>query len=174
MFAQYTYLISSLPALVFGGKPPLSFEKFIQACHGLIPEKNLAILKNVSINGEYPFLPGHPLLGEWYKFDTALRNELVKLRATRKKINPALYLRGDGYIPPAIARMAINAQKTPSLLDAEKMLDQQRWRFLDQLAYGHYFDFEKLIIYALKLLILTRWQGIDSAEKDQALAQILN
>lgn len=172
--ANYTYLISSLPMLHFGIKPPFPFEKFLEICARLIPPKDWELLKNVSLNGEYDYELKQPtLLNCWYEFDTALRNELAKLRAVRKRVDPVKYLRRDGYYQLSIVHLAMNAQRSPSLIEAEKMLDQGRWQMLEDLNFGHYFDIDSLIIYALKLLLLGRWERINCADKAGLLEEAL-
>ncbi|MEW6101578.1 MAG: DUF2764 family protein [Candidatus Omnitrophota bacterium] len=174
MPAYYIYLISSLPMLHFGNKPPFSFEKFLNICQGLILEEDLVILKRISRSGEYEDKEAHPALRAWYDFDTDLRNELVKIRAGHKKIEPAKYLRKDGFIESAVSHLAWNAHRSTSLLEGEKILDAGRWNKLEELSLGHYFDLDSLIIYAVKLLILERWERINSADKERLLAQTLS
>lgn len=161
MASFYTYLISSLPMLHFGAKPPFSFEKFLEICRDKIPDEEIVLLKITSHK-------------KWHSFDTALRNELVKIRAQRKHIDPLKYIRGDSYTEPSIAHIAMNAYRNTSILEAEKMLEQARWQMLDELAVGHYFDLDVLIIYALKLLILERWERIRSSDKSQLLEGVLS
>jgi hypothetical protein len=60
-----------------------------------------------------------------------------------------------------------------SVLDAEKTLDEARWKALEELATGHYFDLDLLITYAYKLLILQRWENIRSADGTILLEQSL-
>ncbi|MBL7151050.1 MAG: DUF2764 family protein [Candidatus Omnitrophica bacterium] len=166
MPAYYTYLVASLPSLVFGSEPPFSFQGFLNLCRPLIPEAGFNLLQH-SDNGN------QPTLQKWLEFDTALRNELVKIRAARKKIDPEKYLRRDGFVDPQISHSAINAYRNPSPLEGEMMLDQARWRLLDELCAGHYFDLDLLIIYAHKLLILERWQRIKSADSPALLEGLL-
>lgn len=173
MPVYYTYLISSLPALVFGAEPPFSFGDFLKICQPLISESDFNILKTSSREGEYIYEGIPPTLQKWREFDTTLRNELVKIRASRKKIDPAKYLRRDGYAESSISHAALNAYRNPSLLEAEKALDLARWRALEELCVGHYFDIDFLLIYAHKLLILQRWQRINSADKVQQLERLL-
>lgn len=168
----YVYLISSLPMLHFGAKPPFSFERFLETCRDKVPEADIGLLKLVQEG--YAYAGSQPTLKKWRAFDTALRNELVKIRASRKHIEPLKYLRGDEYIEPYIAHIAMNAHRTPSILEAEKLLDQERWRALGELAVGHYFDLDFLIVYALELLILERWQRINTADKPRLLQEVLN
>ena len=159
--------------LHFAVKPHISFQKFINACEGIIPEGDIAILKRISLMAESPHKEEQPTLKRWYQFETALRNELVKIRASRKHIEPGLFLRGDGYSEPSIAHIAMNAYRNPSILGSEEMLDRKRWRVLDELSIGHYFDVDFLIIYALKLLILERWEKIRTVDKARTLQYLL-
>ena len=48
-----------------------------------------------------------------------------------------------------------------------------RWKALEELALGHYFDVGVLITYAYKLMILQRWENIRSAEGMILLEQAL-
>lgn len=169
----YTYLISSLPMLHFGMKPPFACERFIEYCARFIPESDVATLKKASITGEYLGQGAHPTLKKWQDFDTLLRNELVKVRASYLHQDPDKYLRQDKYAPTYIMHIVLNAHRIPSILDAEKALDEERWRFLDELAFGHYFDLEILLIYYLKLLILQRWERVYTADKTKILEEAL-
>lgn len=158
--------------LHFGMKIPFSFEKFISMCYGPISESDIEILKTASAIDEYDYKKPPPIIRKWRTFDRSLRNELVKIRATRKKLDPNKSMRGDEYTDPSIAHVALHACRTPSSLEAEKILDQERWRYLDELAMGHYFDIDALIIYAIKLLILERWERIRTLDKTRVLDEM--
>lgn len=173
MPGYYTYLISSLPMLHFAMKPPFSFEQFLNICQRAMPESDIDILKKASITGEYSDQSNQPTLRGWRTFDTALRNELAKIRAARKRFDPLKYLRGDAYADPSVTRIALNAYRNSSILEAERILDQQRWHLLEEKAVGHYFDIDFLIVYAHKLLILQRWEKIYTADKTQRLEEVL-
>lgn len=173
MSAYYTYLISSLPMLHFGMKPPFSFEKFIGICARLIPEKDAEILNSIP-HIEIGLYEGkHPTLIKWQAFEIALRNELVKIRAMHKRLDPLKYIRRDGYTDSSVTHIATNVHRTPATLEAERVLDEERWHFLEGLTFGHYFDLDVLMVYALKLLILERWEKINSADKEKVLEETL-
>ena len=156
----YPYLISSLPMLHFGMKPPFQSERFMEYCARFIPETDLAVLKKAELR-------------EWRDFDTALRNELVKIRSGHLHKDASKYLSPDGYAEPHITHIALNAHRAPSILQGEIALDEERWRFLDGLSFGHYFDLEILLIYHLKLLILERWDRVTQADKAIVLEEAL-
>lgn len=171
----HVYLISSLPMLHFGMKPPFSFEKFLKMCEGLVSDEDAAVIASVASrasSSRFTGLLAKTVLGKWYNFDTSLRNELVKIRAARKHIDPLKYLRHDGFTESSISHAALAAARNPSIIESEKMLDRQRWHFLDELSIGHYFDIDFLIIYALKLLILGRWGRINSTDPVKEVRQL--
>lgn len=164
MPGYYIYLISSLPMLQFGAKPPFSMEKFLSVCADLICEKDLEALKN-SLKNEGD--------SRYQDFETALRNELVRIRAHRKHLDASDFLRRDGYADQWISHIAAGACRNPSVIDAERTLDLDRWRFLDELSVGHYFDLELLMIYARKLSILERWERVRMAHTGKLLEEVL-
>jgi len=170
MAAYYTYLITTLPTLNFASQPPFSFNLFLERCRELTPRANTEFLSKLSLSAQpLPQDVSSGLLKKWYAFDLTLRNELVKIRAARRKTDPKKYLRPDGFGDPAAYQMAMSAQRSTSLLESERILDRYRWAFLEELNTGHYFDFEVLIIYALKLLLLEKWLRIQGADKSRVM-----
>jgi hypothetical protein len=159
--------------LHFGLKPAISFEKFMQLCRELLSEEDNRIISACTQQTIFEIKPIQPTLNKWRIFDTALRNELIKIRASRKKIDPVKYLHQDGFTEPYIIHLAINTYRNPSVLESERILDMERWRFLDELSLGHYFDLDFLVVYTFKLLILERWEKISAADKKQLLEDLL-
>jgi hypothetical protein len=174
MPGYYIYLVSSLPMLHFGNPPPLSFQSFLQSCQGIISDADIGIIQLCAEDKSYTHRVEQPTLKKWYAFEVALRNELVKLRAGRKHLDPHQYLREDKGAEPFVTRVAVNAVKSPSIIEAERMLDQERWQFLEELALGHYFDIDSLVIYAQKLLILEKWENIRKADRSRLLEEALS
>jgi hypothetical protein len=170
----YPYLIASFPMLHFGMKPPFSFERFLGECQPFMPEKDFKILSTLPLPEEYHEREKrHPLVQNWIEFDTALRNELVRIRAAKTRREPAAYIRvgvyGDSSLGPAVMAASTNT----SLSGAEKYIDELRWKKLDDLATGHYFDLDFLMTFGYKLMILERWERIRTAEGHILLEQAL-
>jgi len=174
MAAYYTYLISSLPGLNIFSRPPFSLKDFFAKCKNLIPENDFEILY-AAVDQESYSLGGHSSnsLKQWADFEVTLRNELVRARASRKKIDPSKFLRLPDSPQAQIVHVAMAAYRSVSILESEKILDQARWNFLDGLILGHYFDFEYLLVYGLKLKILERWDKIQSADKELLLNTVV-
>lgn len=175
MPAYYTYFIASLPALGFREKPPFSYAEFLNKGREFILARDLEVLKKIPSWGEgMPKDMSSDVLKRWYDFDILLRNALVKLRAARKHKEADKYLHPQKEeISSYTAHIALSAHKNPSLLEAEISLDEARWRFLDDLSFGHYFDRDFLIVYGLKLLISERWERIKILNKEVALDELL-
>lgn len=171
---NYYYLIASLPALYFGMKPPFGFEELLRKCEGVIPDKDIGAIKKATliIDRDEP-AEKNTVLNEWKRFDSDLRNELVKIRAQRKHIDPAKYLRNERYVSVDIFLLLSSITRNPSIVESERLLDQIKWNFLDELALGHYFDLCALAVYALKLLLLEKWENINTADKAGLLEQAL-
>lgn len=128
-----------------------------------LPETKDAVFERIKNN----------IVKRWVAFDTMLRNELVKIRASHKHIEPSGYLRRDEYSGQAIPHIAHTASRNTSILERERFLDKERWNVLSELETGHYFDADFLIIYAYKLKILERWERIRQAEGEALLERVL-
>lgn len=153
--------------LNFSAKLPFSLEDFFNKCRELIPETKIELLRNVCYQEAYLLnTASGDTPSEWANFEIALRNELARARARRKKIDPLKFVRLPDSPVAHISHVAMAAYRSTSILEAEKILDQERWNFLESLALGHYFDFDFLLIYALKLKILERWDKIQKADKE--------
>lgn len=177
MAGYYPYLVASLPSLVFGGAPPFTFDRFFQACDGFIDDRSTAVLRVLDRQEDIlSYAGGNATLRAWREFETGLRNEIVKIRAVRRKTDAGRYLRpgdGSGDGETSLMHSALHAHRQAALLSSEKALDEARWRKLDELAFGHYFDIDRLIIYGLKLGILLRWELIGTADKAGLLSRVL-
>ena len=170
MPAYYTYLISSLPMLSFSIKIPFGLEGFFAKCQGLIPGSEIELLRSACYQDSNALnTAATASLRKWADFEIALRNELVRARAGRKKIDPLKFVRLPDSPQAYISHVAMVAYRSTSIMDAEKILDQERWNFLESLSFGHYFDFDYLLVYGLKLKILERWDKIQKADKESLL-----
>jgi hypothetical protein len=175
MGSYYTYLISSLPALNFGSRPPFGAVEFIDKCAGLVAQPGIELLRRIAeTEGYFLDCSASGVLGEWSGFETALRNELARLRAGRKKTDAAKFVRLPDNPDAHTSHVAMTAYRSLSMLEAEKIMDQARWEFLDALAFGHYFDFDFLVVYILKLKILERWDKIQKADKEKLFKQAVS
>jgi hypothetical protein len=95
------------------------------------------------------------VLQRWRRWEINLRNELVKIRAQKLGVDayefivPSTFMMGT-------AELAAEASGMINPLEAERFIDRARWSYLEELEVGHYFDVERLVVYALKLQLLER------------------
>lgn len=172
MRGQYYYIIASLPHLSLHEPPPLNVEDFLSLCKRHLKRSAFETLR--SIKQEFSLLDRLPLKAakRWYEWEGGIRDALARLRAEKLGISAGEYRRG--YIPESIqsdiAREAFNAD---SPLKAEEILNKARWRFLEELEFGNYFNLESLAIYYLKLQILERVSHFDEERGRERLDSIL-
>lgn len=169
----YPYIMSSLPMLQFGAKPPFGPGRFLEQCAGMVTEQELETLKQCFSPSLLDSGVRQPALRAWISFETGLRNELVKIRAARKKTDPNKFLRPGGRSDQGLYHAAMSAHRIQSVSASEKFIDAERWKALDEISAGHYFDLDALVIYALKLRILSRWEQIEKTDKLQLLEKTL-
>jgi hypothetical protein len=139
----------------------------------LIPGKEMGLVDAALSGYPYRHAGEDNALAGLAEFETLLRNELVRLRAVRRKIDPSAHIRADGGFDSEAHIAAMNAVRNPSPLESEKILDAARWDRLDSLAAGHFFDVDALIVYTLKLSILEKWDRIDRTQRQRELESAL-
>ncbi|MFH0728557.1 MAG: DUF2764 family protein [Pseudomonadota bacterium] len=156
---QYYYLISLLPTLVFGNKSPISFETFMQYCETHLNPKDNEILHKITTNGNNHAVYNR-FYDEWNLWDHEFKKELGHARAARISPggeNPSFQPRTDKQTQEMIHQ--ILSAKNP--LETEMILARIRWKHIDEMEFGYYFDFEKIVAYALKLKIMARIESFE-------------
>jgi hypothetical protein len=174
---QYYYLVASLPLLYYDTPPPFDSLVFLEACRNQLSEVDYALLARISFHSLTSTPQDDPVWKQYAAWETALRNELVILRASRLGIPPAPYLHSAPYFSnlSTLAKEALGAE-TPKSVDG--FLTRKRWKYLDDLQTGTNFSLGFLIAYRLKLLLLERKFGFktDQGQENftQQYQQILN
>jgi len=153
--AQYYYLVASFPLLFYETEKIPPHQEFLELCGQHISPRHYRLLTRASSSDLRPTIPSCRTLDLWREWETALRNELVTLRGKKKAVEAEAYLVDSPGIITAQQR-AREAFGQESPLQAEDTLNRARWSYLDELEVGHYFDFERIVVYALRLQILAR------------------
>jgi hypothetical protein len=159
--------------LEFGAKPPISYSDFLSCCREQLTKNDIKIIQRVSLGPFEDIEDSFPTLKAWKKFDFTLRNEIARHRAVKFTKDPLQHVRGEYYPDPFISGFAHWAVTQDSPIEAESYLDRARWDRIEELEKGHYFDIEYLIAYALKLLILERWDRINKEGTKEQLESLL-
>ena len=157
---EYYYLVSSLPMLDFDAPPSISEEDFAGVCADWLSEEELERLDALSLIPSEDIRRNESAIDRWNVWETRLRNALAARRARRDngggdraaekfiRENLDFFSEIDDGVQEAFAK--------PSPLEREDVLDKLRWRELETLESGHDFDFDKLCVYKLKLLLLAK------------------
>ena len=173
MKRQYYYTVASLPSLSFHEPSPLSPEDALALCKAELTVADNALLKSITLSPHAHKEMYLSVKRKWFAFEKALRNELVRLRATKLGVDADLYIRGDDG-DRSYAKLAQDIFATESPHIAEEMIDHARWKFLDELETDYYFTIEKLVIYFLKLRILERRSFFNTEAGRKNLDDIIN
>ncbi|NOY80869.1 MAG: DUF2764 family protein [Kiritimatiellaeota bacterium] len=151
---SYYYLVSSLPLLRLEEPPPFPSSEFLDTCRGQLSATRFAKLAQVTL------LPRARACCEverqWNEWETGLRNCLVRHRAAALGLDPERLFRPTSEVWPQLDRQVDEAMNGRDPGQRELALDRLRWQHLTDLEPGHDFDFETLVIYRLKLLLVEK------------------
>jgi len=164
MSKAYFYFAATLPMLEFESASPFSLEDFLLDCERLLDKHDFETITNALEASEPDESVENDLVKDWKEFSHNLRNEAAWIRATEANKDPVSVLRGARTADALITDIMMQTDKSPDPLTTEKIIDQGRWKRLDELAAGHGFDLETIIVYAIKLKILSRYREIESAK----------
>jgi hypothetical protein len=171
---SYYYFAASLPVIGFERKISLISEEFLRDCQRLLADEDYALIYNVLSGYADKIETDNEVVKAWIQFDRNFRNELAWFRAERAGKDPLNYVRGQRYAEPYLSEVIHQAAKTDNLLQAQKLIDQAQWNFLNEIGTGHYFDIEFLFVYGLKLKILERYQEYSSPKGKNIFDEIKN
>jgi len=165
---NYYYLGASLPGLSLDTKPAISVQEFRNRAAEHLCARDLEALSQ--LDSLWEFSGNHPFVSQWRNRETALRNALVRARASALKKDPEQYLKpADGYFTDA-ERAAAEAASKASPLEKEQCLDKHRWKVLDEMAGFSSFTGSAILAYSLRLQIAQRWAEM-SEEAGKKIAE---
>ena len=151
--AEYYFLVSSLPTLYPWEATSVTTGSFMEACASWLPEEELETLWRLGLEPDTSLAESSPVVQRWIAWETCLRNRLAKARAAALGVASDRDLRPDLDFFSAIDRAVQDAHAAADPLARERLLDKLRWSELDDLEAGHYFDFDRLCVYKLKLAL---------------------
>jgi len=148
----------------------LSVGSFLELCSSWLDEKEMEELECLSLcppDEDGPVLFSGEVSAFWNQWETCARNRIARQRASRTDKDAGVYLREEKDFYSEVDRGVQDAYSIQNPLEREKALDCLRWNMLDNLESGHFFDFEFLCVYKLKLMIREKWS---SRKKEQGEA----
>ena len=115
---------------------------------------------------------GCRFLGKWVGFEVALRNALVAERAKALDLDVHEYLVEPQLAAEADLATTINEwAAAPNPLAGMKVLDQARWRWLNDNDAWYSFVDDELAAYAARLMLLHRWDRSDQSSDGAAMPE---
>lgn len=171
--SAYYYLVSSLPMLMMGETAPISLENFMESCKDWLSDKELDQLTKLDLTPtETAPFDSDSSAGKWNQWETSLRNRIAKHRASSLNKDADHYTQPEKDVFSEIERIVQEAYSV-NPLEREKIFDKNRWQQLDNLEAGHEFDFDKLCIYKIKLMLNEKWKHRKTEQGVENLNTIL-
>ena len=156
---EYFYLVSSLVTLSPDVKPLCTSDSFLELCRGQISgaEWNILAATKLIDDGTLKIdSDSTEVLRQYWSWDGNLRNLLLEVLTADG--SGAKYKRHEEGFFSETAGIKNEAFAKNNPLEREEFLFTARSNFLDELAQRHQFDFNVLVIYRLKLLLLEQRQ----------------
>ena len=151
--SEYYYLVSSLPLLDPEGYPSINVAEFLDSCNDFLLPRDMRILEALSL------VPGSldevdSALPGWTVWESTLRNTILqKRKVVVSGTDKERYISEKGDFFAEIEDGVQEAFQKGTPLEREKHLDRMRWSRLEDMELGHDFDFQRLSVYKLKLLL---------------------
>lgn len=155
---EHVYLVSSLPHLRFGDKPPMSAEAFRAACGGWLSADELALV-DAALENREPARVGHATA--WWSGEVQLRDAVVRVRAKARGVDASPYIKPYDGFSAAIEKRVADAFTRPDPLEQEMELDRARWSLVDELTVADPFGFPSVLAFAVQVRIAERWANMD-------------
>ncbi len=171
MSHEYYYLISSLPSLSLTEEPRLTWDEFLGHVESHLSTSRGRDLAEISLVPERE--PCCETEKKWQAWETYIRNILARLRANKTGISAESSLRPVTDVFPTMESLVEDIFSKDNPVVRERELDELRWQQLDHLQSGHSFDFDALVIYALRLQLVEKWRRCNEEEGQKTLLSLI-
>ncbi|QUG73342.1 DUF2764 family protein [Borreliella afzelii] len=153
MLDSYYYVLSSLPYLDLKSLKDYSVSYFLNNVEISLSKKDFNFLKSLL---EFKVDKGKSRVVDLFlDFEDTIRYTLAALRAEKLGLSKDFYLESV-YFSSYYLSILRNICLKENFFEIELGVDLLKWQFLTDLEVGHEFDFEKVIIYFLKLKLFLR------------------
>ena len=177
---NHWYLVSSLPYLRFGDKPPMGAEAFRAACVGWVAEDELPVIDAALENREPPAFAelrrgraGISPAVQWWNGEVQLRDAVVRVRAKNLGTDAARFIQPHDGFSVTIEKMVTDAFTRPDPMEQAMELDRARWSLIDELAVADSFGFTAVLAFAVKVRIAERWAGMDEEAGKEKVEELI-
>jgi len=149
---RYYYPVSALPYLTYEGEAAPEIDEFLDVCRTTLKPEDWDLVSSVELRSDEDD-SDNPTYAAWLKWERSLRSELARLRAQKRSVDSAPFVKEAAH-SQVVLDAARSAASETAPEQAEEILLRAIWRHLEELEVGHHFDVDKLIVYFLKLRIL--------------------
>ena len=158
MASDFVYFLSSLPELAFSRpeQAPAPGD-FVADCKARLSPAEASVVEAVSLRpvpGALRWTGRYKALKSWYDWMTVMLNAQVMWRARRLKCESAPFLRGEEDAFPGSLKKLSSVLELPEASQRQDGWEAMQWDRLSDLEAQHWYDFEKALLYALKVQLL--------------------
>ncbi|MBC8207387.1 MAG: DUF2764 family protein [Kiritimatiellales bacterium] len=168
---SHWYLVSSLPYLRFGDKPPMSAKAFRAACVGWVADDERVVI-DAALENREPEAGVSPA-ELWWNGEVQLRDAVVRVRAKNRGTDASRFIQPHDGFSVTIEKMVTDAFTRPDPMEQEMELDRARWSLVDELAVGDLFGFAAVLAFAVKVRIAERWAGLDEEAGKEKVEELI-
>ena len=155
MATDFFYLLSTLPLLRLDGEDAVDYGAFLASCQGRISQEEYACLEGLTLQPQAEEECAVPVLVSWSHWRTAMDNVVAEWRFRRRGGEGVFPRREERDAFPGDVKALQAVLERPGLLAKQQGWEELCWRQLETLASGERFNFASLVVYALKLLVLS-------------------
>jgi hypothetical protein len=151
--------MTSLPSLTFGQVPPISIEEFNRDARSQLSARHFKVLQAVDIQHMDATKGG---LKNVISLLNDVQHDLTEIRDAKTQKRQ-----------PKLERMP-NTVMTGNPLVREEQIMQWQWEELDTIEAGKTFTFTEVVVYKLKLQIISRLHSFNQEKGAKVLASVVN
>ncbi len=142
---RYYYFVAQLPLLSVGKVPEIGMTDFLTEAKKWLTEDDMNAISNLDINNPEILPEDNKIVKKYKLFEKSLRDDILKYReAGRLKQDYKTTL------------FSVSLIKDVDPLQAELNLANIRLTYIENLEFGHFFDIQYIVLYYLKLQLLSR------------------
>ncbi len=157
--SNVVYLMTSLPSLSFGQKPPISIDEFNRDAKSQLSARHFKVVESVDIQKMDTTKGG---LKNVTSFINDVQQDLSEIRKAKAQKRQ-----------PKLERLPKTVITGNPLVREEKIM-QWQWEELDSIEAGKTFTLTEVLVYKLKLQIISRLHSFDKEKGAEVLASVVN
>lgn len=139
---------------------------------------------------EYAMQGQNKFLHDWFEFNLNVNNLLTAITCRKYGFNPQQYIIGDNEMAQILKKSnardfglagifdeldsVMHISEEGNLLTREKLLDDLKWKWLDEHTFFNYFSVERVLGFVLKCELINRWRPLTQEKGTQVFRNLLD